>query len=57
MDLAITKIPTPIIPPNPATRTVNKFIGILTMGNKFTIKRNINPRTILNTMLRQLFLI
>lgn len=47
MDLAITKTPTPIIPPKPATRTVNRFIGILTIGNRFTTKRNIIPRIIL----------
>lgn len=47
MDLAMNKIPTPIIPPKPATRTVNKFIGILANGKRFIKKRNIIPRIIL----------
>lgn len=48
-------MPTPNMPPNPATRTVNKFMGILTIGNKFTIKRNTSPSIILNAMLRLAF--
>ena len=48
---AIKRSKTPHIPPNPATRTVNKFIGIWTNGSKSIKKREIHPSITWNSIL------
>ena len=40
----MSKIPNPIIPPNPAINTVSILMGILKNGNKLNRNRSIRPK-------------